>query len=144
MFFFKQKTAYDMRISDWSSDVFSSDLVDLGLGIGAGYDRAKAHGIGTRNVEHEEARRALRHGRPDFGGDARLDRRERDEQGEAKTERDDERAGRGTGTMQVRERETEERAFWPWQATRGAAHQPAEPDEDQQEDRKSTRLNSSH
>src|SRR3546814_7608988 len=25
-FFFKQKTAYDMRISDWSSDVFSSDL----------------------------------------------------------------------------------------------------------------------
>src|SRR3546814_8129690 len=25
-FFFKQKTAYDMRISDWSSDVCSSDL----------------------------------------------------------------------------------------------------------------------
>src|SRR3546814_20068234 len=33
-FFFKQKTAYEMRISDWSSDVCSSDLVvtlDLGL-----------------------------------------------------------------------------------------------------------------
>src|SRR3546814_6889420 len=29
-FFFKQKTAYEMRISDWSSDVCSSDLrVDL-------------------------------------------------------------------------------------------------------------------
>src|SRR3546814_8160183 len=27
-FFFKQKTAYDMRISDWSSDVCSSDLRD--------------------------------------------------------------------------------------------------------------------
>src|SRR3546814_4889008 len=27
-FFFKQKTAYDMRISDWSSDVCSSDLPD--------------------------------------------------------------------------------------------------------------------
>src|SRR3546814_9191502 len=27
-FFFKQKTAYEMRISDWSSDVCSSDLVD--------------------------------------------------------------------------------------------------------------------
>src|SRR3546814_10186508 len=27
MFFFKQKTAYDMRISDWSSDVCSSDLL---------------------------------------------------------------------------------------------------------------------
>src|SRR3546814_10237939 len=26
-FFFKQKTAYEMRISDWSSDVCSSDLL---------------------------------------------------------------------------------------------------------------------
>src|SRR3546814_6101129 len=28
VFFFKQKTAYEMRISDWSSDVCSSDLLD--------------------------------------------------------------------------------------------------------------------
>src|SRR3546814_10079687 len=28
-FFFKQKTAYEMRISDWSSDVCSSDLSDV-------------------------------------------------------------------------------------------------------------------
>src|SRR3546814_12229097 len=28
VFFFKQKTAYEMRISDWSSDVCSSDLHD--------------------------------------------------------------------------------------------------------------------
>src|SRR3546814_4934763 len=28
-FFFKQKTAYEMRISDWSSDVCSSDLQRL-------------------------------------------------------------------------------------------------------------------
>src|SRR3546814_8564269 len=28
-FFFKQKTAYEMRISDWSSDVCSSDLENL-------------------------------------------------------------------------------------------------------------------
>src|SRR3546814_9095175 len=28
-FFFKQKTAYEMRISDWSSDVCSSDLVHM-------------------------------------------------------------------------------------------------------------------
>src|SRR3546814_4874208 len=27
LFFFKQKTAYEMRISDWSSDVCSSDLI---------------------------------------------------------------------------------------------------------------------
>src|SRR3546814_12557947 len=30
VFFFKQKTAYEMRISDWSSDVCSSDLDDDG------------------------------------------------------------------------------------------------------------------
>src|SRR3546814_3679804 len=28
-FFFMQKTAYDMRIIDWSSDVFSSDLANV-------------------------------------------------------------------------------------------------------------------
>src|SRR3546814_5232676 len=28
--FFKQKTAYEMRISDWSSDVCSSDLLVIG------------------------------------------------------------------------------------------------------------------
>src|SRR3546814_8146824 len=33
-FFFKQKTAYDMRISDWSSDVCSSDLIPIGLMLG--------------------------------------------------------------------------------------------------------------
>src|SRR3546814_8591237 len=31
-FFFKQNTAYEMRISDWSSDVCSSDLQDIDLG----------------------------------------------------------------------------------------------------------------
>src|SRR3546814_2069155 len=37
-FFFKQKTAYEMRISDWSSDVCSSDLeyaVKFGLAVDA-------------------------------------------------------------------------------------------------------------
>src|SRR3546814_6398973 len=34
-FFFKQKTAYEMRISDWSSDVCSSDLPGLFLNPGA-------------------------------------------------------------------------------------------------------------
>src|SRR3546814_6400928 len=29
VFFFKQKTAYEMRISDWSSDVCSSDLLHI-------------------------------------------------------------------------------------------------------------------
>src|SRR3546814_12893388 len=55
-FFFKQKTAYEMRISDWSSDVCSSDLLAqrsirrVGLGsvngryflfhVGMGFDAA--------------------------------------------------------------------------------------------------------
>src|SRR3546814_5147380 len=34
-FFFKQKTAYEMRISDWSSDVCSSDLPLFNAGKGA-------------------------------------------------------------------------------------------------------------
>src|SRR3546814_2746769 len=42
-FFFKQKTAYEMRISDWSSDVCSSDLrwiesVDILVAETAGVD----------------------------------------------------------------------------------------------------------
>src|SRR3546814_8818477 len=32
--FFKQKTAYEMRISDWSSDVCSSDLIVIVLPFG--------------------------------------------------------------------------------------------------------------
>src|SRR3546814_10596084 len=31
VFFFKQKTAYEVRISDWSSDVCSSDLIKARL-----------------------------------------------------------------------------------------------------------------
>src|SRR3546814_3745985 len=32
-FFFKQKTAYEMRISDWSSDVCSSDLLRTAIAL---------------------------------------------------------------------------------------------------------------
>src|SRR3546814_5599281 len=41
-FFFKQKTAYEMRISDWSSDVCSSDLLDHQFQFSEG----KPHGGG--------------------------------------------------------------------------------------------------
>src|SRR3546814_17294198 len=40
IFFFKQKTAYEMRISDWSSDVCSSDLNAIGYLL----NRAGYHG----------------------------------------------------------------------------------------------------
>src|SRR3546814_13732796 len=47
MFFFKQKTAYEMRISDWSSDVCSSDLaVDAGEGRAEfGLDRVQRRAV---------------------------------------------------------------------------------------------------
>src|SRR3546814_4693249 len=51
VFFFKQKTAYEMRISDWSSDVCSSDLLgDAGLhgfGRSAGIVGADVDGRGS-------------------------------------------------------------------------------------------------
>src|SRR3546814_15880969 len=43
-FFFKQKTAYELRISDWSSDVCSSDLVAIAT------DGAELFGTGSTSV----------------------------------------------------------------------------------------------
>src|SRR3546814_6451360 len=49
-FFFKQKTAYEMRISDWSSDVCSSDLVGtepcVELMAGTGLDQGGGIPVG--------------------------------------------------------------------------------------------------
>src|SRR3546814_10513963 len=45
VFFFKQKTAYEMRISDWSSDVCSSDLGLLkGFGLQANFTYVDSKG----------------------------------------------------------------------------------------------------
>src|SRR3546814_10279968 len=61
-FFFKQKTAYDMRISDWSSDVCSSDLsqhrIILALQREA-RDRVAAVRVGAER-EDEEFRAPVR------------------------------------------------------------------------------------
>src|SRR3546814_3273693 len=48
-FFFKQKTAYEMRISDWSSDVCSSDL--------RLFDAARAADRGARDAADRGLRR---------------------------------------------------------------------------------------
>src|SRR3546814_4454545 len=49
-FFFKQKTAYEMRISDWSSDVCSSDLKD---GDGDAEQFGAAAGLHTQPADDE-------------------------------------------------------------------------------------------
>src|SRR3546814_9940068 len=50
-FFFKQKTAYEMRISDWSSDVCSSDLLPV-FSFADGYFSAR--GPGTHMVKAQD------------------------------------------------------------------------------------------
>src|SRR3546814_3410486 len=51
-FFFKQKTAYDMRISDWSSDVCSSDLgVDEDDGDAVAFLQVAAVQLGGQRLE---------------------------------------------------------------------------------------------
>src|SRR3546814_955146 len=63
-FFFKQKTAYEMRISDWSSDVCSSDL----KGVAAPELRLRGMDEAHDREQHEETRgeaefRASKHDR---------------------------------------------------------------------------------
>src|SRR3546814_19413459 len=55
-FFFKQKTAYEMRISDWSSDVCSSDL--------RGWPRNRNRPGRTRRILNQH-RRIVEHRRRD-------------------------------------------------------------------------------
>src|SRR3546814_4237631 len=59
-FFFKQKTAYEMRISDWSSDVCSSDLI--GRALVAQRDREMGRvGEHDMRARHRLFDRAFRH-----------------------------------------------------------------------------------
>src|SRR3546814_2865313 len=60
-FFFKQKTAYEMRISDWSSDVCSSDLHEnIAATVQVGQAGA-APGKIDRHVAHEGCPPVRRH-----------------------------------------------------------------------------------
>src|SRR3546814_2976488 len=68
IFFFKQKTAYEMRISDWSSDVCSSDLADHPT------DRELGLGQGEQHQEQEDPGHADLEVVPQLGGGER-DRR---------------------------------------------------------------------
>src|SRR3546814_8080020 len=93
VFFFKQKTAYEMRISDWSSDVCSSDLIahrgeriDRGGNLRAAVEHvdialvAKAFGqqhvIGRAALRMRPAKRGARRGRQQVGKIGRASGRE--------------------------------------------------------------------
>src|SRR3546814_3242106 len=55
VFFFKQKTAYEMRISDWSSDVCSSDLeawIGLQLDKGARFTDWSRRPLDKRQIDY--------------------------------------------------------------------------------------------
>src|SRR3546814_6681794 len=71
-FFFRQKTSYDMRISDWSSDVCSSDLSALAAhrqgGARTGVDAQGDGGDGAGPSCGDEAG-APRHDRKAVEGD---------------------------------------------------------------------------
>src|SRR3546814_2268393 len=60
-FFFKQKTAYEMRISDWSSDVCSSDLPRnevwmTRLNVIGRWRRREWRRCGSVDLQHREKR----------------------------------------------------------------------------------------
>src|SRR3546814_3101940 len=94
MFFFKQKTAYEMRISDWSSDVCSSDLVDeisvwhgssLPLGGESSHGRRAVHSCRFLGVSRRRSARGLldshisRYGAQRQGGQPRRPRDQQDQ-----------------------------------------------------------------
>src|SRR3546814_5523290 len=56
-FFFKQKTAYEMRISDWSSDVCSSDLLDQRLHRAGREDDTSGELVGDAGLRDQQGLR---------------------------------------------------------------------------------------
>src|SRR3546814_5601206 len=54
-FFFKQKTAYEMRISDWSSDVCSSDLIERTGPLGSAISFRKRQAAFLQPPDHRNA-----------------------------------------------------------------------------------------
>src|SRR3546814_5499759 len=98
IFFFKQKTAYEVRISDWSSDVCSSDL------LGEEVLRYVQHGAPARRrrllAEAEEGERRLQ---DDGGGDGerRLHQHRRENVGQDVAQRSEEHTSELQSLMRI-------------------------------------------
>src|SRR3546814_4973616 len=72
VFFFTQKTAYEMRISDWSSDVCSSDLALIDTRpANRGLAGACARAQKRRCSMSRDQAIVMRYDSPDEGGDSR-------------------------------------------------------------------------
>src|SRR3546814_2212968 len=67
--FFKQKTAYEMRISDWSSDVCSSDLALHAVLIDVAETRALPAAEGVVGDRHRDRHVDADHADVDAGGE---------------------------------------------------------------------------
>src|SRR3546814_2591230 len=83
-FFFKQKTAYEMRISDWSSDVCSSDLHRRGEGnqgqLVARLDRLDREPLPRQGLRHRPPRARQRQAQSPRGCTRRLRKGARSEE----------------------------------------------------------------
>src|SRR3546814_5869943 len=75
VFCFKQKTAYEMRISYWSSDVCSSDLLPEGWDADIPSFDADPKGLATREAGGKVMNAIAPHLPALFGGSADLDSR---------------------------------------------------------------------
>src|SRR3546814_20362597 len=97
-FFFKQKTAYEMRISDWSSDVCSSDLDLLGgseNGRRSSYKRSGQRYRGWSARGSVQARCDVRRIQGGAGVSARCLRKERRAAADGRLLQHDDRENRG-------------------------------------------------
>src|SRR3546814_9464954 len=63
LFFFKQKTADEMRISDWSSDVCSSDLFFKGRHVREAFKALRCHNAKQSELSCLHVRAGLARGR---------------------------------------------------------------------------------
>src|SRR3546814_18225064 len=77
VFFFKQKTAYEMRISDWSSDVCSSDLQGRRRAVGLAQilHQHQRSPIRRRGQQRHDNNRQESHWRAEHAGRNGLDRK---------------------------------------------------------------------
>ena len=106
------------------------------IGIGAGRiaidDLPEPRLLLHRHVEHEIIRGALRHHRRDFIVQARLDSRQRDEQGQREAEGDDQRGGLRSGAVKIGERQAQQGIARARRPGGGAGDGPANRQQDQQ------------